>query len=73
MDSLTTRWGRFVEELVEPAVIGLFRSKGVDVKETWLSWIWWAKCILRYIPPSEGVEQTTKTQRTQRSILCKLS
>jgi hypothetical protein len=35
VDSLTTRWGRFVEELVEPAVIGLFRSKGIDVKETY--------------------------------------
>ncbi|KAB0242539.1 hypothetical protein EZJ55_20305 [Microcystis aeruginosa EAWAG127a] len=33
-----------------------------------LSWIWWVKCILRYIPPSEGVERTTKTQRTQRLI-----
>jgi hypothetical protein len=35
VDSLTTRWGRFVEELVEPAVIGLFRRKGIDVKETY--------------------------------------
>ena len=35
VDSLTTRWGRFVEELVEPAVIGLFRGKGIDVKETY--------------------------------------
>ena len=34
VDSLTTRWGRFVEELVEPAVISLFRGKGIDVKET---------------------------------------
>ncbi|GBL14113.1 hypothetical protein MTo_01408 [Microcystis aeruginosa NIES-1211] len=33
-----------------------------------LSQVWWVKCILRYIPPSEGVERTTKTQRTQRSI-----
>ena len=40
----------------------------VPQKENWLSWIWWVKCILRYIAPSEGVEQTTKTQRTQRSI-----
>ncbi|GCL49344.1 hypothetical protein NIES3804_08980 [Microcystis aeruginosa NIES-3804] len=36
--------------------------------EKWLSQVWWVKCILRYIPPSEGVERTTKTQRTQRSI-----
>ena len=36
VDSLTTRWGRFVEELVEPAVIGLFRAKGIDVKETYI-------------------------------------
>jgi hypothetical protein len=35
VDSLTTRWGRFVEELVEPAVIKLFRSRGIDVKETY--------------------------------------
>jgi hypothetical protein len=34
VDSLTTRWGRFVEELVEPAVISLFRGKGIDVQET---------------------------------------
>jgi hypothetical protein len=34
----------------------------------WLSWVWWVKCILRYSPPDEGVEQTTKTQRTQRLI-----
>lgn len=35
VDGLTTRWGRFVEELVEPAVIKLFRSRGIDVKETY--------------------------------------
>ncbi len=29
----------------------------------WLSWIWWVKCILRYIPPGEWVERTTKKQR----------
>ena len=33
VDSLTTRWVRFVEELVEPAVIKLFQAKGIDVKE----------------------------------------
>lgn len=33
VDSLTTRWGRFVEELVEPAVLRLFQEKGIDVKE----------------------------------------
>ncbi|NJK60683.1 MAG: DUF3782 domain-containing protein [Oscillatoriales cyanobacterium SM2_1_8] len=31
--SLTTRWGRFVEELVEPAVLRLFQARGIDVKE----------------------------------------
>ena len=36
--------------------------------DSMLSWIWWVKCILRYIPPREGVERTTKTQRTQRLI-----
>jgi hypothetical protein len=35
VDSLTTRWGRFVEELVEPAVIKLFQAKGIDVKEVY--------------------------------------
>ncbi len=35
VDSLTTRWGRFVEELVEPAIIRLFRERGIDVKETY--------------------------------------
>jgi hypothetical protein len=35
VEGLTTRWGRFVEELVEPAVIKLFRSRGIDVKETY--------------------------------------
>ncbi|GCA88826.1 hypothetical protein MiTa_02174 [Microcystis aeruginosa NIES-4264] len=33
-----------------------------------LSQLWWVKCILRYISPREGVERTTKTQRTQRLI-----
>jgi len=33
VDALTTRWGRFVEELVEPAVLRLFQEKGIDVKE----------------------------------------
>ncbi|WP_228008627.1 FkbM family methyltransferase [Microcystis aeruginosa] len=40
----------------------------LSFRQFWLSWIWWVKCILRYIPPSEGVERTTKTQRTQRLI-----
>jgi hypothetical protein len=35
VDSLTTRWGRFVEELVEPAVVQLFQEKGIDVKEVY--------------------------------------
>lgn len=35
VESLTTRWGRFVEELVEPAVVQLFRSRGIDVRETY--------------------------------------
>ncbi|GCA86509.1 hypothetical protein MiHa_04503 [Microcystis aeruginosa NIES-2522] len=37
-------------------------------QEEGLSQVWWVKCILRYIPSSEGVEGTTETQRTQRSI-----
>jgi hypothetical protein len=32
VDSLTSRWGRFVEELVEPSVLELFQNKGIDVK-----------------------------------------
>ncbi|TRU31639.1 MAG: DUF3782 domain-containing protein [Microcystis aeruginosa Ma_QC_B_20070730_S2] len=35
VDSLTTRWGRFVEELVEPAVLRLFQEKGLDIKEVY--------------------------------------
>jgi len=35
VDNLTTRWGRFVEELVEPAVIRMFQAKGIDVKEVY--------------------------------------
>jgi hypothetical protein len=42
--------------------------EGTSIQGYRLSWIWWVKCILRYIAPSEGVERTTKTQRTQRSI-----
>ena len=34
VNSLTTRWGRFVEELVEPAAIKLFRARGIDVEHT---------------------------------------
>ena len=34
VDALTTRWGRFVEELVEPAAIKLFRQRGIDVTQT---------------------------------------
>jgi hypothetical protein len=33
VNALTSRWGRFVEELVEPAVVRLFRERGIDVKE----------------------------------------
>jgi hypothetical protein len=33
VDSLTTRWGRFLEELVAPAVLQLFQEKGMDIKE----------------------------------------
>ena len=35
VDSLTTRWGRFVEELVAPAVLRLFQEKGIDIKEVY--------------------------------------
>jgi hypothetical protein len=32
--NLTTRWGRFVEELVRPAVIRMFRDRGIDITQT---------------------------------------
>lgn len=31
---LTTRWGQFVENLVEPAVVRLFQERGIGVQET---------------------------------------
>jgi hypothetical protein len=31
---LTTRWGQFVENLVEPAVIRLFQERGINVQES---------------------------------------
>ena len=34
VNSLTTRWGRFVEEMVEPAVVRLFQERGIDVTQT---------------------------------------
>jgi len=34
VDSLTTRWGRFVEELVRPAVVRMFRERGVLITHT---------------------------------------
>ena len=34
VDSLTTRWGRFVEELVRPAVVRMFRERGLMINHT---------------------------------------
>jgi hypothetical protein len=34
VNNLTTRWGRFVEELVEPGVVRLFQERGIDVTQT---------------------------------------
>ena len=31
---LTTRWGQFVENLVEPSVVRLFQERGILVQET---------------------------------------
>jgi hypothetical protein len=31
---LTTRWGQFVENLVEPSVVRLFQERGIEVQET---------------------------------------
>ncbi|MDX2256236.1 MAG: DUF3782 domain-containing protein [Pseudanabaenaceae cyanobacterium bins.39] len=36
VNGLTTRWGRFVEELVRPAVVRLFRAKGIEINRTFL-------------------------------------
>ncbi|MBE9138697.1 hypothetical protein IQ254_16100 [Nodosilinea sp. LEGE 07088] len=33
VDGLTTRWGQFVENLVEPSVLRLFQERGIDVQE----------------------------------------
>jgi hypothetical protein len=33
VNGLTSRWGRFVEELVEPAVVRMFQERGINVKE----------------------------------------
>ena len=33
VNGLTSRWGRFVEEVVEPAVVEMFQERGIDVKE----------------------------------------
>lgn len=35
VDGLTTRWGKFVENLVEPSVVRLFRERGIEVQETY--------------------------------------
>jgi hypothetical protein len=32
VNNLTSRWGRFVENLVEPAAVRLFQERGIDVK-----------------------------------------
>lgn len=34
VNNLTSRWGRFVENLVEPGAVRLFQERGIDVKET---------------------------------------
>jgi hypothetical protein len=34
VDSLTTRWGRFVEELVRPAVVRMFRDRHILITHT---------------------------------------
>ena len=46
----------------------IYPHQGISCQISRLSQVWWVKCILRYISPSEGVERTTKTQRTQRLI-----
>jgi len=34
VDGLSSRWGRFVENMVEPAIVRLFQEKNIAVKET---------------------------------------
>ena len=36
VNNLTSRWGRFVEELVRPAVVKLFEGKGIHLQHTFL-------------------------------------
>ena len=36
VNNLTSRWGRFVEELVRPAIIRIFKEKGIHLKHTFL-------------------------------------
>ncbi|EPF24300.1 hypothetical protein [Microcystis aeruginosa] len=59
-----------IEEISKEGVKALVERLGIAKAAFFLrlSQLWWVKCILRYISPSEGVERTTKTQRTQRSI-----
>jgi hypothetical protein len=70
--SHTVAYTLFLDSL--PDLLAQVAQKVKQIKDTeqrqnfGLSQVWWVKCILRYIPPSEGVERTTKTQRTQRSI-----
>jgi hypothetical protein len=35
VDALTSRWGRFVENLVAPAVLRLFQERGINVQEVY--------------------------------------
>ena len=34
VEGLSSRWGRFVENMVEPAIVRLFQERNIDVKET---------------------------------------
>ena len=34
VEGLSSRWGRFVENMVEPAIVRLFQERNIEVKET---------------------------------------
>jgi hypothetical protein len=69
VDSLTTRWGRFVEELVEPAVIKLFQAKGIDVREVYPS----ARSEREPIPMEIHILAVDETELVLVVCKCKLT
>jgi len=69
VDSLTTRWGRFVEELVEPAVIRIFQAWGIDIKEIYPS----ARSEREPIPMEIHILAVDETELVLVECKCKLT